>query len=143
MGLLHAAACLQVAWAAAGGVLNDLLGRDLFKQGTPPLKWQYIKGKDDLASIARHVDYRRKIVHVLYKHWEEKGWDWISTKELCKTLGLPPRELVPDSWYLYQKGYVAVDEEKMKQNPDAPKLIRLTAGGIDYYGELQKSKFKF
>ena len=38
---------------------------------------------------------------------------------------------------------MGLDEEKMKQNPDAPKMIRLTAAGVVCYGELQMQKFKF
>ena len=42
-----------------------------------------------------------------------------------------------------------MNEEKREQAiaelnyPEAPKMVRLTAGGADYYGELQMSKFKF
>ena len=31
----------------------------------------------------------------------------------------------------------------MQVHPAEPKLVRITAAGIDYYGELQMGKFKF
>ncbi len=143
VGVLHTLAMFQVVWAAAGGVLNTRLGKDLFKQGHPPLKAAEERIADDFTSVRKHVELRKQIVGFLYKHWEEKGWEWISTDEMCKILNKKPAELVPDSWYLYQKGYVGLDEEKLRQDPAAPKLVRLTAAGIDYYGQLQQKKFKF
>jgi hypothetical protein len=51
--------------------------------------------------------------------------------------------LAPDFWYLYQRGFVAVDDEHMRAHPSEPKMTRITASGIDYYRELQMGKFKF
>lgn len=142
-GIAHTLALFQLSWAAAGAILNKLLGRNFFVQGRPPIRHVEKQPEDDFASIKKHIQLRRLIVEVLYSHWEKKGWDWLSTTDICNELNMQPSELVPDSWYLYQKGYIAMDEEKYKQEPNAPKLVRLTASGIDYYGELQEKKFKF
>lgn len=144
VGILHVMAGFQVLWAAAGGVINNTLGRNIFNQGEPPLKKKEThESTNDFASIRKHIDLREKIIGMMYRHWEGHGWEWISTQEVCDKLGRAPEELAPDFWYLYQKAYVALDEERYKADPEAPKMVRLTAGGADYYGELQMSKFKF
>ena len=141
VGILHLLAALQVLWAAAGGILNATLGKNVFVQGEPPLKKKEVQ--EDFASLRKHVDFREKVVHIMYRHWEEHSWEWISTSEICAKLGRIPEEIAPDFWYLYQKGYVTLHEEKFRADPTAPKMVRLTADGVDYYGELQMSKFKF
>jgi len=144
VGVLHLLAALQVIWAAAGGVVNNILGKNFFFQGEPPLKKRVVpESVNDFSSIRKHVEMREGIIGAMYRFWESHAWDWISTQEVCDQLGRIPKDLAPDFWYLYQKGYVALDEERFKADPTATKMVRLTASGVDYYGELQLSKFKF
>jgi succinate-acetate transporter protein len=150
VGTLHLMAAIQVVWAAAGGVLNSKLGRNLFKQGEPPLR--PAKAKDDesadhaandFGSLNRHLHLRERIVWALYKIWEEKGDQWTTSTDVCACLGKQAAVLRPDFWYLYRKGYVEMDEAEYAAHPDAPKKVRITATGIDYYGQMQMRKFKF
>ena len=91
----------------------------------------------------RHQTMRRRIVAELYHFWERHAWGWAPTTLVSEALDLPPESLAPDFWYLYQRGFVALDEEYLKTHPEEPKHVRLTAAGIDYYRELQMGKFKF
>jgi succinate-acetate transporter protein len=143
-GVLHALAAALATWATAGAVINRLIGRNVFAQGpaplTPPGPQPTV---DDFESLRTHQGLRRRIVEALYRYWERHAWDWISTADVSAQLGIGPTGLAPDFWYLYQKCFVAVDEERMRAEPEAPKLVRLTAAGIDYYRELQMGKIKF
>jgi succinate-acetate transporter protein len=143
VGVLHAVAAFQVVWAAAGGVLNNLLGRNLFLQGEPPLRrsesWLE---SHDFQSLRHHADLRERIVHALYEFWERHAWDWISAMEVCKRLGIEQQALAPDFWYLHQKSYVDLQKDASGE-PAEPKMVRLSAAGVDYYGELQQRKHRF
>ena|GEM_PF-4423996 len=150
VGALHMAAAIQVVWAAAGGVLNNTLGRNLFMQGEPPLRPAKAKDENsadqaanDFSSLHKHLDLRERIVWALYQIWEEKGDEWSASTNVCARLGREAAVLRPDFWYLYRKGYVEMDESEYAAHPDAPKKVRITASGIDYYGQMQMRKFKF
>lgn len=150
VGVLHLAAAVQVVWAAAGGVLNSLLGRNLFVQGEPPLHRQRQDENassdsisNDFGSLRHHLELREQIVRVLYQWWEENGDAWSSSLDICGRLNRTASALRPDFWYLYRKAYVEMDEREYEEHPDAPKKVRLTASGIDYYGQMQMRKFKF
>jgi succinate-acetate transporter protein len=143
-GILHAVAAVLAVWAAAGAVINPLLGRTVFAQGQAPLQTSGHEPRiDDFESLMHHQTLRRRIVATLYHYWEHHAWDWISTADVGSELGLALPDLAPDFWYLYQKGFVALDEERQRAEPGAPKQVRLTAAGIDYYRELQMNKVKF
>ena len=143
-GLMHALAAVLATWAAAGAVINPLLGRSVFVQGPAPLAAMGGEPKvDNFASLVRHRILRRRLVEALYGFWESNAWDWISTAAVGRDLGLELDAMAPDFWYLYQKGFVAVDEEQMRAEPSTPKRVRITAAGIDYYRELQMEKIKF
>jgi uncharacterized protein len=143
-GLLHLLAALLCIWAAAGSVVNPLLGRNLFEQGAPFLvSHGPAPEADDFESLIRHQSLRRRIVAAMYHFWERHAWDWVSTQAVSEEVGLPPAELAPDFWYLFERGFVSLDEEHMRARPSEPKMVRITAAGIDYYRELQMGKFKF
>lgn len=143
IGILLILVALQTMWAAAGGILNSLLGKNVFPQGEAPLKKQELKKSDDFQSIKMHEEIRKQIVEVLYEFWEKNGFEYTETTLVTEKLNKKKEELLPDFSYLYYKGYVAMDEEKYKANPQAVKWVRLTAAGLDYYAELQMNKFKF
>jgi len=144
IGILLILVAIQTMWAAAGGVLNSILGKNLFQQGKAPLtKKSDGKKPDNFESIKKHDDLREKIVHVLYEFWEKNGFEYTPTTLVTEKLNKTKEELIPDFAYLYYKGYAAMDEEKFKLNPEAPKMVRLTAEGLDYYSEMQMKKFNF
>jgi succinate-acetate transporter protein len=143
-GALHAGAGLLCIWAAAGSVINPLLGRNLFGQGAPLLvSHGPAPEADDFESLLRHQGLRRRILTAMYGYWEAHAWDFVSTQTICEALRLPPPALAPDFWYLFQRGWVDVDQERMRAQPSEAKWVRITAAGIDHYRELQMGKFKF
>lgn len=145
IGILLVLVAIQCMWAAAGGVINNIVGRNLFPQGPAPLSKATGKEQmtDDFASVKRHQTIREQIVHVLYQFWEKHGFEFTETTLVMDALKCGKEELVADFQYLYYKGYVARDEESYQKNPDAPKRVHLTAQGLDYYTEAQMNKFKF
>ncbi len=144
IGSTYIVGFLIALWVIAGSLLNEIMGKDFFKQGKPLFKFsQHKEEPDDFASINHHLKVRKLIITALYKHWEQNGWDYLSTKDLDESIDIEYKDLVADSWYLYRKGYVEVDEEYLRKHPKKPKLVRLTANGIDYYARLQNQKFIF
>lgn len=144
IGVLLVLVAIQSMWAAAGAVINPMVGRNMFPQGAAPLKKSESQPKmDDFVSVKRHETIREQIVHVLYQFWEKNGFEFTETTLVTETLKRGKEELLSDFQYLYYKGYVAMDEESYNKNPEAPKRVRLTAQGLDYYSELQMNKFKF
>lgn len=143
VGTLLIMAAFQVLWAAAGGIINGLLGREIFWQGTPPLRPPHAREPAAYRERRHHMQLRERILGVMYDYWEHHGWEWLSTHTVCEQLGMPPEALAPDFWYLFQKGHVAVDEDRLKADPEGPKWVRITASGVDYHDELQLSHFKF
>jgi len=144
IGVLLLLVAVQSMWAAAGGILNGLTGRNLFPQGPAVLKKTSLpQTSDDFASVRHHESIREQIVHVLYQFWEKHGFEFTPTTLVTDALNYQKEDLVSDFQYLYYKGYVTMDEEKFRANPQEPKLVRLTAQGLDYYAEAQMNKFKF
>ena len=143
-GVLHAISAGLCLWAAAGSVINPILGKNVFKQGAPLLvSHGDAPQADDFESLLRHQGIRKKIVTQLYHFWESHAWDWIATDAVGTRTGIALDDLAPDFWYLYQRGLVEVDEEYLIANPGRPKHVRITSTGIDYYREIQMGKFKF
>ena len=144
-GLLHTLSAVLCLWAAAGSVLNPLLGRNIFPQGHAPLAVSHspVPEVDDFESLVHHLRLRKRIVSELYHFWEANAWDWMPTSDVSRSLSLPPEQLAPDFWYLYQKGFVGLDEDYTREHPQDPKHVRITSDGIDYYRELQMGKFRF
>lgn len=119
-------------WLSLAGLMNPIVGKELFKLGKPVFHGP--------SKTFFDFSLRRAIFDALYEHWKAYAFQEMALEKLQEIVHSKNNQanIIPDLFYLMEYGAI-----KLTCVEDKIKSIRLTASGIDLHEQLVLKKYNF